>query len=87
MVMNAANDIKTNDSLETDTVRLHADAFVDVSYVKPLEGFQAGDRLQTIYYINGAFYTNDMGIEIPQVSMSLREHKADFAEGATTTPW
>lgn len=50
-------------------------------YVRPLDGYKPGDRLTTLYYIDGAFYTHNMGIEIPQVSMSLRDYKVSLAGG------
>ena len=52
-------------------------------YVRPLEGYQAGDRLTTVYYIDGAFYPTSMGIEIPPVKMTLKNHTIDFKEGNT----
>ena len=55
-------------------------------YVRPLEGYKAGDKLTTIYYIDGAFYDKDMGIKIPEVGMTLKDYKVDFAEGGHDYP-
>ena len=55
-------------------------------YVRPLSGYKAGDRLTTIYYIDGAFYPSSMGIEIPTVGMTLKDHLVDFYEGGNNYP-
>lgn len=55
-------------------------------YVRPLEGYKAGDKLTTLYYIDGAFYTDNKGIQIPEVKMTLKDHKVDFAEGGHDYP-
>lgn len=55
-------------------------------YVRPIDGFKAGDKLTTLYYIDGAFYTDNMGIQIPEVKMMIRDHKVDFAEGGNNYP-
>lgn len=55
-------------------------------FVRPLDGYKPGDKLTTLYYIDGAFYTHNMGIEIPKVNMTLRDHKADFVEGGNNYP-
>lgn len=55
-------------------------------YVRPLEGFKAGDQLRTVYYIDGAFYPTDLGIDIPTVSMTLKDHRVDLYEGGSNYP-
>ena len=55
-------------------------------YVRPLDGYKAGDRLTTVYYIDGAFYPASMGIEIPSVSMTLKDHRVDLYEGGSNYP-
>lgn len=50
-------------------------------YVKPIEGYKAGQRLTTVYYIDGAFYPNNLGINIPTVRMELKEHRIDLKDG------
>lgn len=55
-------------------------------YVMPLKNYSAGDRLTTVYYIDGAFYPTNMGIDIQSVSMSLKDYKVDFYEGGNNYP-
>ena len=55
-------------------------------YVRPLDGYKPGDKLTTLYYIDGAFYTHNMGIEIPSVRLTLKDDKVDFAEGGNNYP-
>ena len=42
-------------------------------YVQPLEGYQPGDRLTTLYYIDGAFYPTSIGINIPKYMMTVAD--------------
>ncbi len=55
-------------------------------YVMPLKNFKAGDRLTTVYYIDGAFYPTNMGIDIRPVSMTLKDYRVDFYEGGSNYP-
>lgn len=51
-------------------------------YVRPLEGYRIGQKLDTLYYIDGAFYTTDMGIKkIPDAQLSFQSHFIDFKDG------
>ena len=42
-------------------------------YVRQLEGYGPGDRLSTLYYIDGAFYPTSIGIKIPEYRMVIRD--------------
>lgn len=46
-------------------------------YVRPLtteiEGYHPGDLLNTLYYIDGAFYPSSLGIKIPPYTMTVRD--------------
>lgn len=55
-------------------------------YVRPLEGYNPGEQLTTFFYIDGAFYTDNMGIAVPEVSVKVADYKADFAEGGNNYP-
>jgi hypothetical protein len=41
-------------------------------YIRPLDGFHPGDIITTLYYIDGAFYSNSLGINIPDYKMEVR---------------
>lgn len=47
-------------------------------YVVPIDGCNAGDRITSLYYIDGAFYTTNLGIDIPYVKMSLKDEWMNF---------
>jgi len=47
-------------------------------YVRPLEGYQRGSKINTLYYIDGAFYTHDFGLEIKDVRMEAEDHYMYF---------
>lgn len=47
-------------------------------YVRPLPGFKAGDRISTLYYIDGAFYTTDMGIQMGDAALTMENHYVHF---------
>lgn len=43
-------------------------------YVRPLaKKYKPGDRLTTIYYIDGAFYDNNLGIKIPAFNYTVKD--------------
>ncbi len=50
-------------------------------YVRPLEGYKIGDKLTTLYYIDGAFYSTDMGIKMPDIKLDIQSHFIDFKGG------
>lgn len=50
-------------------------------YVRPLSGYKAGDRLTTIYYIDGAYYPDDLGINMPPVKVQVRDYNIDLKDG------
>lgn len=47
-------------------------------YVVPLEGYKPGERISRLYYIDGAFYCDNKGIDIPAVTMKLSDHTIAF---------
>ena len=49
-------------------------------YVRPLDGYNAGDRLTTLYYIDGAFYPTSIGINIPPYQMLVKDETFDAIE-------
>lgn len=51
-------------------------------YVRPLEGYRIGDKLSELYYIDGAFYTTNMGIDISDVKLKFQDHYIDFKGGS-----
>lgn len=51
-------------------------------YVRPLEGYRIGDKLSELYYIDGAFYTTNMGIDISDVKLKFQDHYIDFEGGS-----
>ncbi len=42
-------------------------------YVRQLEGYGPGDRLTTLYYIDGGFYPSSLGINIPEYQMTVKD--------------
>ena len=50
-------------------------------YVRPLEGYQPGDCLKSLYYVDGAFYTSDFGLQIQSVRMEAEDYRMDFKGG------
>ena len=42
-------------------------------YVRQLEGYDPGQRITTLYYIDGGFYPTSMGIQIPPYSMTVED--------------
>ncbi len=42
-------------------------------YVRQLEGYSPGQRITTLYYIDGGFYPSGMGIEIPNYQMTVKD--------------
>lgn len=53
-------------------------------YVRPLDGFAAGDVIDTLFYISGSFYTSDLGIDAIKknsVSVSIEDHYMVFGHG------
>ncbi len=42
-------------------------------YVRQLEKYGPGDRLDTLFYIDGAFYPQNMGINIPEYQMTVKD--------------
>lgn len=42
-------------------------------YVRPLEGYQVGDILHTLYYIDGAFYPDGLGLDVRETKMILQD--------------
>ncbi len=42
-------------------------------YVRPLEKYHPGDRLTTLYYVDGAFYPTSIGIKIPPYKMTVKD--------------
>ncbi len=54
-------------------------------YVVPLEGYAACQRVSRLYYIDGAFYCDNKGIDIPRVSMRVRDNYMEFG-GKTKYP-
>lgn len=42
-------------------------------YVQRLEGYGPGTRLDTLYYVDGAFYPTSIGIKIPPYTMTVRD--------------
>lgn len=51
-------------------------------YVRPLEGYKLGDKLSTLYYIDGAFYTTNMGINIPNIQLNYQPHYINLEAGS-----
>ncbi len=49
-------------------------------YVMPLDGYKPGDRIDTLYYIDGAFYTHSMGIKSLAVKPTVADHYMTFRE-------
>lgn len=47
-------------------------------YVRQLEGYGPGDRLTTLYYIDGAFYPTSIGIRIPEYGMTVKNEYLDI---------
>jgi hypothetical protein len=47
-------------------------------YVRQLEKYGPGDRLDTLYYIDGAFYPKNMGINIPEYQMTVKDETLDL---------
>lgn len=52
-------------------------------YVRPLPGYKAGDRISTLYYIDGAFYTEDMGIKMGNAALKVEDYMASFYDTTT----
>jgi hypothetical protein len=50
-------------------------------YVVPLDGYKPGDKLDSLYYIDGAFYTKDMGIKSLVVNPTIEDHYMTFWNG------
>lgn len=42
-------------------------------YVRQLEGYGPGTRLDTLYYVDGAFYPTNIGIDIPPYQMTVKD--------------
>jgi hypothetical protein len=42
-------------------------------FVRQIDGYGPGDRLTTLYYVDGSFYPTAIGIQIPQYSMTVME--------------
>lgn len=42
-------------------------------YVRQLDNYSPGDKLDTLYYIDGAFYTTSLGIKIPLYKMTVED--------------
>lgn len=47
-------------------------------YVRQLEKYGPGDRLDTLYYIDGAFYPKNMGINVPEYQMTVKDETLDL---------
>lgn len=52
-------------------------------YVRPMAGYGRGDKISTLYYIDGAFYTEDMGIKVQNVSLKVENYMASFYDTTT----
>lgn len=42
-------------------------------YVRQLEGYGPGDKLTTLYYVDGSFYDTSIGIKIPPYTMTVSD--------------
>lgn len=47
-------------------------------YVRQLDDYGPGDRLTTLYYIDGAFYPNSIGINVPSYPMTVKDETLDL---------
>ena len=47
-------------------------------YVRQLEGYNPGDRLTTLFYIDGAFYPNSISLNIPKYSMVVKDETLEL---------
>lgn len=52
-------------------------------HVRPMAGYGRGDKISTLYYIDGAFYTEDMGIKMQNVSLNVEDYMASFYDKTT----